>query len=85
MKATTESLRYRLLTDAAVEVESIACVLQARFQTVEAELQFVRGLAIRLESLAGVVLDACNDRPIDDALMTLEGPEASRRRRREAA
>lgn len=74
------SERAELAVEAAYEVENIACLLQVLFKD-EPELSAGRGLAIRLEELAGVVMIVGNEDPIEDARDRLEGPEAARRRR----
>lgn len=68
---------------AAYEVESIATVLQRHFQQrvgLDGEDLFVLGLAIRLESLASVVMDGIGGEPndIEDARARLTGPAAVR-------
>jgi len=72
--------RIDLAVSAAIEVESISRVLQATFQTAGAELKFVLGLAIRLESLSSVVLALGHTDQLDEELNTLHGPEAARLR-----
>lgn len=81
MSTANQRQRVDLAVKAAYEVESISRVLQAEFQQVAAsEWQYVRGLAIRLETLAAVVMAVGHDDPITEALNALEGPEAVRRR-----
>ncbi|MCB1998135.1 MAG: hypothetical protein KDG57_20070 [Rhodoferax sp.] len=76
--------RGQVALAAAYEIEAIAAALQRRFCAGDCppdELVF-RGLAIRLEALAGVVLSAIDDEAadMDEARREVSGPEVSRAR-----
>lgn len=75
--------RAHLAQQAAVEVESIAAILQLHFQRTEVENAFVVGLGIRLEILAGIVLSALyeDEACAREAVNLLAGPAAVRARR----
>ena len=81
MAAITDD-RAEMVLRSGWEIESIAVTLQRVFQRVEAEHLFGLGLAIRLESLASVLIDAAqgNSREMQGALDKLEGPALARDR-----
>lgn len=88
MSAPAENLppvaaeRAALIVDAAIEIESIAIVLQRHFEVPDAEHAFVRGLAIRAEELTSVLLSSvCDDAAAPESLkVRLFGPEWRRAR-----
>jgi hypothetical protein len=86
MATDTLDARQMLALDAAEEIGSISDALQARFEQGGEETLFVRGLAIRLEDLAGVILSAVGDpRDTPDSIaVRLYGPAFMRRELREA-
>lgn len=80
----SQSWRWRHARDAASEVCAIASLLQREGPEIDPDL--LRGLSIRLEALAVVILVAGDD--VDDAAAEAEaaadlyGPEAARRSKR---
>jgi hypothetical protein len=74
--------RPRLAAEAGCEICAIAAVLQRDPHDIDPDL--IRGLGIRLEHLASVVLSAMGDDHADEAEVSelLHGPEVGRQRAR---